>query len=43
MTQQTEHLNEPIRDHARKDFTTLRDNLTIQEALGVIRQRGVGE
>jgi magnesium transporter len=38
-----EHLQQPVLQVARKDFATLRENLTIQEALDAIRQRGVGE
>jgi magnesium transporter len=38
-----EHLQQPVLQVARKDFATLRENLTIQEALDAIRQRGIGE
>src|SRR6185369_338755 len=38
-----EHLNEPVVRFARKDFATLNQKLTIEEALANIRQRGVGE
>jgi magnesium transporter len=38
-----EHLQQSVLQVARKDFATLRENLTIQEALDAIRQRGVGE
>lgn len=38
-----EHLNEPVLRFARKDFTTLDQNLTVEQALASIRQRGVGE
>jgi magnesium transporter len=38
-----EHLNEPVVRFARKDFATLNQKLTIEEALASIRQRGVGE
>jgi magnesium transporter len=38
-----EHLNEPVIRFARKDFTTLNQKLTIEQALASIRQRGVGE
>ncbi len=38
-----EHLNEPVLRFARQDFTTLNQNLTIEQALTSIRQRGVGE
>lgn len=39
----SEHLNEPVQAFARKDFATLRQDLTVEEALAVIRSRGVGE
>ena len=38
-----EHLNEPVVRFARKDFATLNQKLTIEQALALIRQRGVGE
>ena len=38
-----EHLNEPVLRFARKDFTTLNQRLTVEQALASIRQRGVGE
>jgi magnesium transporter len=38
-----EHLNQPVLDLARRDFSTLRLNLTVGEALASIRQRGLGE
>lgn len=38
-----EHLNEPVLQFARKDFATLNENLTVEQALASIRQRGVGE
>ncbi len=38
-----EHLNEPVLPFARKDFTTLRQDLTVEQALAAIRNRGVGE
>jgi magnesium transporter len=38
-----EHLQQTVLQAARKDFATLRENLTIQEALDAIRQSGVGE
>jgi magnesium transporter len=43
MTDQTQHLQEPVLAHARKDFTTLRRDLTVQQALDAIRQHGVAE
>jgi magnesium transporter len=38
-----EHLNEPVLRFARKDFATLNQNLTVEQALASIRQRGIGE
>jgi len=38
-----EHLNEPVTRFARKDFATLNQKLTVEQALASIRQRGVGE
>src|SRR5215472_2056223 len=43
MTHPPNHLQQPVLTVARKDVATLRQNLTIQEALEAIRQRGVGE
>jgi magnesium transporter len=43
MMKQTEHLDQPVLAHARTDFATLRDDLTVQGALDAIRQHGVGE
>ncbi|HUE36804.1 MAG TPA: hypothetical protein VMO20_05390, partial [Candidatus Acidoferrum sp.] len=39
----SEHLNEPVLSFARQDFTTLAQNLTVEQALAAIRSRGVGE
>jgi magnesium transporter len=39
----SEHLNEPVLPFARQDFTTLSQDLTIEQALAAIRSRGVGE
>lgn len=39
----TDHLREPALRYARTDFPHLRDNLSVGEALGVIRRTGVGE
>jgi magnesium transporter len=39
----SEHLNEPVLPFARQDFTTLAQDLTVDEALAAIRSRGVGE
>lgn len=43
MTHDPEHLNQPVLSVARRDVATLRQDLTVQQALDVIRQRGVGE
>ena len=43
MKQATEHLHEPVLAFARKDFTTLQQDLTVQQALDAVRQHGVGE
>jgi magnesium transporter len=43
MTHEPEHLQQPISAVARKDVATLRQDLTVQQALDAIRQRGVGE
>ena len=43
MTREAEHLNQPVATVARKDVATLRHDLTVQQALDAIRQRGVGE
>jgi magnesium transporter len=39
----SEHLNEPVLPFARQDFTTLARDLTVEQALAVIRSHGVGE
>lgn len=38
-----EHLDQPVMNFARTDMTTLRETITVQEALDEIRLRGVGE
>src|SRR5947209_6897636 len=43
MTPAPAHLDQPVTDVARKDFTTLRQDLTVQQALDAIRHLGVGE
>ena len=43
MSPTTEHLNDPVLLHARKDFATLRSGLTVQQALDDIRRHGIGE
>lgn len=39
----TEHLNEPVLRFARRDFTTLREDFTVEAALADIRRQGVAE
>src|SRR5205814_2265099 len=43
MTHNPEHFQQPVTAVARKDFATLRQDLTVQRALTAIRHRGVGE
>lgn len=43
MAQDTDHLQLPVMTVARKDFTKLREDLTVQEALESIRRQGLGE
>ncbi|MBI5869041.1 MAG: magnesium transporter [candidate division Zixibacteria bacterium] len=43
MTRQTPHSMDPVLAHARKDFATLREDLTVAHALDSIREHGVGE
>src|ERR1041384_3081708 len=43
MTENTQHLQAPITAYIRKDFSQLRDNMNVQQALDFIRQQGVGE
>lgn len=38
-----EHLNEPVLPYARRDFTTLAQALTVEQALAAIRSQGIGE
>src|SRR6266850_1385400 len=37
------HLNQPVTAVARKDVATLRQDLTVEKALAVIREHGIGE
>ena len=37
------HLHEPISAHIRHDYSSLRQEMTVDEALAAIRQHGVGE
>jgi magnesium transporter len=39
----SEHLNEPVLPFARQDFSILVRDLTVEQALAVIRNQGVGE
>jgi len=43
MTHDPEHLKESVMSVARRDVATLRQELTVQQALDAIRERGVGE
>ena len=43
MTSEQNHLQQPVLAVARKDVATLRRDLTVQQALDIIRQRGIGE
>lgn len=43
MPGETEHLNAPVTTVARKDVATLHQDMTIEQALATIRQRGIGE
>jgi magnesium transporter len=43
MIQDPDHLQEPVMKVARKDFTTLGQDLTVREALESIRGRALGE
>jgi magnesium transporter len=43
MRSTVEHLHEPVLAHARKDYATLRSDLTVQQALDDIRRHGIGE
>jgi magnesium transporter len=43
MSAKPEHLNEPVVKYARKDFPLLGHDWTVEHALEVIRQEGVGE
>lgn len=43
MTNEPEHLHQPVLAVARRDVATLRENFTVAQALEAIRQRGIGE
>ncbi len=37
------HLNDPIIEHARKDYASFKRDMTVEEALSAIREHGLGE
>src|ERR1017187_6028183 len=43
MTAEPHHLHQSVLTVARKDVAMLRQDLTVQQALDAIRQRGIGE
>ena len=43
MMPEPNHLQQPVLAVARRDVAALRQNLTVQQALDIIRQRGIGE
>ena len=43
MTHDPDHLSQSVMSVARRDVATLRQELTVQQALDAIRERGVGE
>jgi len=43
MDPEQEHWNQPVTALARKDFAALKQDLTVQQALDVVRQKGIGE
>lgn len=43
MPRESDHLSQPLSTVARKDVATLPQDSTIQEALDIVRSRGVGE
>ncbi len=43
MNENMTHLDRPVTDIAQKDFTVLRQSLTVQEALDAIRRQEIGE
>ncbi len=43
MTDNEQHLQAPITAYVRKDFSQLREDVTVQQALDFIRRQGVGE
>ena len=43
MTHEPEHLRQSVATVARRDVATLQDHFSVQQALDVIRERGVGQ
>ena len=43
LTNQQDHLQQPVLTVARRDAAILREEFTVDQALGAIRQRGIGE
>ena len=43
MIKMTDHLHQPVITVARKDFATLSEGLSVQQALDEIRSHGIGE
>jgi magnesium transporter len=43
LTHKQDHLHQPVMAVARKDAAILREDVTVQQALDAIRQRGLGE
>ena len=43
LTNQQDHLQQPVLTVARRDAAILREDFTVEQALGAIRQRGIGE
>jgi magnesium transporter len=43
MVKMTDHLHQPVMTVARKDFATLSEGLSVQQALDEIRSHGIGE
>lgn len=43
MTEKSQFMNRPVLDIIRRDMTTLLYNITVQQSLDAIRQKGIGE
>ena len=43
MPEQTAHLSQPVLTYARTDFVRLRQEMTVDQALKIIREQGAGE